>query len=102
MRKFLQLLATLRKDQLNEKGASGERLAAVDMLFREMDRQLSFNVAPAENEQLAEVLVSADFPYAIEEFVNREMVAGYQKKNFGFEPLVYNDTLTNFLPHTRY
>ena len=102
MRKFLSLLADIRKAQLNERGATNERLGQVDALFREMDRQLDFRATPAENDQLAEVLVSADFPYAIEEYVNREMVAGYQRKNFGFEPLVYNDTLANFLPHTRY
>lgn len=102
MRKFLNLLADIRKAQLNERGASGERLGQVDALFHEMDRQLSFSAVPADNEQLAETLVSADFPYAIEEYVNREMVAGYQRKMFGFEPLVYNDTLANFLPHIRY
>jgi hypothetical protein len=102
MRKFLSLLADIRKDKLNEKGAPSERLASVDALFREMDRQLDFRQAPAENEQLAETLVSADFPYALEEYVNREMVAGYMRKGFAFEPLVYNDTLSNFLPHTRY
>jgi len=102
MRKFLSLLADIRKAQLSERGASGERLGKVDVLFREMDRQLDWREPPAENEQLAETLVSADFPYALEEYVNREMVAGYQRKGFAFEPLVYNDTLSNFLPHTRY
>ena len=102
MRKFLSLLADVRKGQLSERGASAERLAKVDVLFREMDRQLDWREPPAENEQLAETLVSADFPYALEEYVNREMVAGYQRKGFVFEPLVYMDTLSNFLPHTRY
>jgi len=101
MRKFLRLLADVRKAQLNERGASNERLHAVDALFSEMNKQLDFRQEPAENEQLAETLVSADFPYAIEEFVNREMWAGYEPKGFAFEPLVYNDTLANFLPHTR-
>ena len=102
MRKFLSLLADIRKAQLNERNVSNERLAKVDVLFREMDRQLDFRELLGENEELAEVLVTADFPYALGEYVNREMVAGYQTKGFAFEPLVYNDTLSNFMPHKRY
>jgi len=102
MRRFLSLLADIRKAQLSERGASGERLGQVDALFREMDHQLSYAAPPAENEQLAETLVSADFPYALEEYVNRELMPGYQRKMFNYEPLVFVDTVANFLPHTRY
>lgn len=52
--------------------------------------------------KLGEVMTSADFQYAIEEFVQRQMVPAYQEKMFDFEPLVKPDELPNFMPVTRY
>jgi len=102
MRRFLRFLADIRKDTLNERGESNERLAQVDALFREIDRNLNWWEPDETSAQMAETLVSQDFTYAIMDFVNRELVAGYDRKRFAFEPLVYNDTLVNFLPHNRY
>jgi hypothetical protein len=47
-------------------------------------------------------MTSADFTYAIQEFVQRQMVPGYQEKMFDFELLVKPDTLPNFMTVTRY
>ena len=52
--------------------------------------------------KLQEVMTTGDFPFAIGEFVNRRVVEGYSRKMFNFEPLVWNDTVPNFLPVTRY
>ena len=102
MRRILGMLADIRKDRLNANGAPPERLAEVDGLFRYMDGQMSGITPTSTNEQLAETLTSNDFQYAIMEYVQREMIPGYQSKRFNYEPLVWQDQLTNFLPHTRY
>jgi hypothetical protein len=47
-------------------------------------------------------MTSADFAYAIQEFVQRQMVPGYQEKTFNFEPFIKPDTTPNYLPVTRY
>jgi len=54
------------------------------------------------HDQLGEVMTSADFTYAIQEFVQRLMIPGYSRKRFEFEPLVKPETLPNFLDVTRY
>lgn len=51
---------------------------------------------------LGEAMTTADFPYALGEFVDRELWPRYQRFGFGFEPLVFNDTVPNFLTVTRY
>ena len=102
MRRILGLLADIRKDRLATNGAPAERLAEVDSLFRFMDGQMNGITPTSTNDRMAETLTSADFQYAIMEFVQREMIPGYESKRFMFEPLVWNDQLTNFLPHTRY
>jgi hypothetical protein len=71
--------------------------------FQWADRQISgIGFADGANERLSEVMISADFTYAILEFVQRKTLPGYQRKRFGFEPLVMMDTVPNFLPVTRY
>ena len=102
MRRFLGLLADIRKDRLAQQGATAERLGEVDSLFGYMNRQLDGVKQGVGGERLSETLTSADFQYAIMEYVQREMIPGYQSKRFQFEPLVWNDELTNYLPHTRY
>jgi hypothetical protein len=102
MRRIIGLLSDIRQHRLNENGASNERLGECRQLFEYMDAQMNGITPTSTNQELAETLVSADFQYAIMEFVQREMVPGYMRKRFDFEPLVWMDTLTNFLPHTRY
>ena len=102
MRRILSMLSDIRQHQLSERGAPNERLAEVADMFRYMDDQMSGITPTGTNERLAETLMSQDFTYAIMEFVNRLMVPGYERKRFAFEPLVWDDTLVNFLPHTRY
>jgi hypothetical protein len=83
--------------------AVNARLAQVDQIFESIDLGLS-GISPTSpnNALLQETMTSGDFMNAIQSFVNRLAIPGYQKKNFAFEPLVWNDTLTNFLPHNRY
>jgi len=59
-------------------------------------------VGPLNAVQLAEVMTASDFPFVIGEFVNRAMWPAYTQWRYNFEPLVFNDTLTNFMTHTRY
>ena len=42
------------------------------------------------------------FTYAVQEFVQRQMVPAYERKRFDFEPFVKPDTAPNFLEVTRY
>jgi hypothetical protein len=77
-------------------------LAEVDDKFGFFDRELSGITPTGTNEALREVMISADFTYAIQEFVQRKMWAAYQEQDFMFEPLVVPDTLPNYLPVTRY
>jgi hypothetical protein len=79
------------------------RLAEVDKTFESIDQGLN-GISPTSpnNALLQETMTSGDFTNAIQSFVNRLAIPGYQKKNFAFEPLVWNDTLVNFLQHDRY
>ena len=82
MRRFLGLLADIRKDRLAQQGATAERLGEVDSLFGYMNRQLDGVKQGVGGERLSETLTSADFQYAIMEFVQREMIPGYQTSGF--------------------
>jgi hypothetical protein len=88
--------------QLQEMKAPEKAVAEVAEKFAWIDRQMDGIGAVSSNERLAEVMTSADFTYAIQEFVQRKSLPGYERKRFMFEPLVYNDTVPNFLPVTRY
>ncbi len=101
MRRILSMMRDVRKDKLTEYGASNERLAQVDQLFEYLDNSLSHDMAETQ-EVLAEVMTSGDFPYAILEFVQREMWGAYTPKVFNFEPLIKPDVVTNFQDVTRY
>jgi hypothetical protein len=71
-------------------------------MYRFFDYGLS-GIKPTDvGTPLEEVMTSADFTYAIQEFVQRQMVPGYERKAFAFEPLVKPDTLPNFMTVTRY
>lgn len=112
MRKILYTLSEIRKAQL-DKFAKGEpskrqfydqRIAEVDDKFRAMDANLGGIGRSINNTELiSEVMTSGDFTYAIQEFVQRQSYAGYQRQMFPFEPLVkMENNLPNYLPVTRY
>lgn len=102
MRKLIYALKELRKGQLSDAGAQADRLQESDALFSVLDNMLD-GIKPTDtNNKLAEVMTSADFTYAIQEFVQRQALPGYQRKGFNFEPLVKMDVLPNYLPVTRY
>ena len=103
MRKIIQLMEGVRKDQLADMGASPERLQEVSDKFKFLDNELNgIRDAGSAPRRLNEVMTSADFTYALEEFVQRKMFSAYQQQSFAFEPLVTMDTLPNYLPVTRY
>lgn len=102
MRRLLYAMMEIRKLQLSARNAPSQRLVEVGDMFNFMDRELSGITPTSTNEQLREVMTSADFTYAIQEFVQRKSLPGYQRMEFNFEPLVYPDTLPNYLPVTRY
>lgn len=102
MRRILSMLCEIRQLQLKKQRAAETRLAEVADKYRYFDNALSGIRANDVGTKLEEVMISADFTYAIMEFVQRQMVPGYERKGFAFEPLVKPDTLPNFLPVTRY
>jgi hypothetical protein len=96
------MLKEIRQLQLKKQGAGDATLAETAEMYRWFDAALS-GIRPTDvGTKLEEVMISADFTYAIMEFVQRQMVPGYERKAFAFEPLVKPDTLPNFLPITRY
>jgi len=103
MRRITYTLSEIRKEQLRRAKAPDKAIVEVGEKFAWLDRQIDgIGVDGGNNERLAEVMTSADFTYAIQEFVQRKSLPGYERKGFAFEPLVYNDTVPNFLPVTRY
>jgi len=101
-RKLLRAMCETWKGELSDAGATPQRLAECQSLFEDIDRNLS-GVTPTStnNLLLQEVMTSADFNNAIQTFVSRLSIPGYERKVFAFEPLVWIDTLTNFLTHDR-
>jgi hypothetical protein len=91
-----------RQNRLAAEGAPQKRIAEVGDMFRILDNHLDLIKPTGTTAVLQEVLTSGDFGYAIEEFVQRQALPGYQRKGFNFEPLVKGDTLPNYLPVTRY
>lgn len=103
MRKLLGILKDIRKSQLSEWKAPDERLAEVDEKFNFLNSGLDGVYAGnGTSEKFAEVMTSGDFTYAIQEFVQRKALPGYQRKMFNFEPLVKMDTVPNYMLVTRY
>jgi len=107
MRNILTVLSEYRKVQLKAANATDERLREVDDKFNFMDRALNSlmlngNGFDGPESKLAEVMTSADFTYAIQTFVERQMLPGYTEQTFAFEPLVKPETTPNFLPVSRY
>jgi len=108
MRRIVSLLKEYRRAQLSAIGAGNEKLSEVSRMYDFLDSALN-GVHLAEGggfdgpeSRLAEVMTSADFTYALGEFVQRQMVPAYTRKRFAFEPLVKMDTVPNFMSVTRY
>lgn len=102
MRRTLSMLMEIRQLQLRKQNAEDTRISEVADRYRVFDNLLS-NIKPTDtNTQIEETMISADFAYALQEFVQRQMVPGYTEKTFDFEPLVKPDTLPNYLEVTRY
>lgn len=96
-------LATMAKYQPEKRQHFDQRIAEVDEQFRFLDLALGGVGRTARVEQVQEVMTSGDFTYAIQEFVQRQALPGYQRQAFAFEPLVKNEfNLPNFLPVYRY
>ena len=107
MRQVLSMLADIRQLQLEKYKAPADRVATMKEMYHFFDNALSgvmLNEAGFDGPEtkLQEVMTTADFTYAITEFVQRQMVPGYAVKGFAFEPLVKPDTTPNFLPVNRY
>ena len=108
MRRILSLLREYRIEQLKKFQAPETKLAEVGDMFRFLDNSLSgirLNEGggfDGPESKLQEVMISADFTYAIMEFVQRQMLPGYQTRTFNFEPFIKPDTLPNYLLVSRY
>ena len=102
MRRIVHLMNGIRKDQLSDQQAPPQKFEKVDAMFRELDSCLSGITPTGTNETLNEVMTSGDFTYAIEEFVRREMVEGYTRMPFAFEPLIKQVTVPNYMLVTTY
>jgi len=108
MRQILSMLTDIRELQLEKHKAPAERVSEMKDKFRFVDAALSgvmLNELGGFDDpetKLQEAMTSADFTYAIQEFVQRQMVPGYEVKGFEFEPLVKPDNTPNFLPVNRY
>jgi len=110
MRKIVHAMMKIRQNQINQAAVAGtyptalaeKQITEVGDKFRYLDRELSGISPTSTNEKLSEVMTSGDFTYAIQEFVQRQALPGYQAMGFNFEPLVKPDTLPNYLAVNRY
>lgn len=111
MRRVLSALRDIRQLQLGRQFKPGpireKRLSEAADFFRFFDTALTgvrLNDVGFDGPEtkLQEVMISADFAYAITEFVQRQMIPGYETKRFEFEPLVKPETTPNYLPVNRY
>jgi hypothetical protein len=101
MRRTMSILQDIALHEL-ARTKTEERRADVCALFSEIDQRLSAITPTGTHNRLREVMTSADFTYAIEEFVRRELVPGYERKVFNFESLVKPRQNVNYLEHTDY
>ena len=110
MRRILSLLTEYRQTQLQQAASQDKEMAPaitkkigeVGDMFRWLDSELSGIKPTASLRRMEEVMISADFTYAIQEFVQRQALPGYQAVRFNFEPLVWQDVLPNYLTVSRY
>jgi len=102
MRRILSALKDIRTLQLEKRGAPVERLTQVTEMYAHLNGMLNGFTDTDPNNPIEEVMTTADFQYALIEWVQRLMLPGYDQKVFDFTPLVRPDSLPNFLPVTRY
>jgi len=102
MRRIISALSEIRALQLQKKGATNERIAEATSMFGALDTQLNGLRLGEADEKLEEVMMTADFTYAIMEFVQRLMIPAYQTKTYNFEAMLKPETTPNYLPVTRY
>ena len=110
MRSIIRKMSLIRQEQLrtlakaNPQLANGynKRIAEVDAMFSEFNSGLNGLSHQFDPMPLQEVMVSADFTYAITEFVQRLALDGYKMMEFPWQPLVKPDTVPNYLPVYRY
>lgn len=97
MRVLLQMLQEIAAE------ANPEKKDVYQEAYPALDASLSaVRRGSASPIVLREVMTTSDFPFALGEYVNRALWPSYQRAAFGFEPLVFNDTLPNFQEVTRY
>ena len=99
MRRIVYAMMKIRQDQLADAKVPQNRIEECGAMFAELDKSLS-GIASANT--FKEVMTSADFTYALEEFVQRQMMPGYTRMQFAFEPLVKMDVVPNFQQVDRY
>ncbi len=109
MRRILAAMSELRTIQLQRADKRNPRVSQIQEMFNYIDGALSgvhLNTQTGgfddPETKLQEAMISADFTFAIQEFVQRLMWGPYQQRNFDFETFVAPDTTPNFLPVTRY
>ena len=102
MRRIISVLRDYRLAELEAQKASPARLEEVRNKFNFADSALSSVPIDGVDDTLAEVMTSGDFTNAIMTFVRRRMVPTYQEKRFNFEPLVWANTVSNFLTNDDY
>ena len=100
MRRIMHMLSEIRQLQLEKVGADATRLNEVADKFRWFDNQLS-GISRHAGNKVEEVMTSADFRYAIGEFVQRQMLPAYKAKRFEFEQFIKPDVTPNWLAVTR-
>ncbi len=108
MRRLLKGLENVRILQLQRQNRNHPRIKEVREMFHYFEGALSgvklTSKGLFENaeQQLQEVMISADFTFAIQEFVSRKMHGSYSVRNFAYEQFMATDTVPNFMPVTRY
>ncbi len=108
MRRILTALRDARIIQMQSVDRNHPRIKEVQEMFSFFDGALNGTTLDQEGRfehaepQLQEVMISADFTFAIQEFVQRRMHGAYTTRRFDFEQFVFMDTVPNFLPVTRY
>jgi len=71
--------------------------------YEYIDRNLGkVGQSPLGMRKMSEAMTTADFPIALGEYVNRALWPAYNRARFDYQPLVFNDTLPNFLQVSRY
>jgi len=108
MRRVVTALMGYAREGLITAGASPQRLQESRDMFEFMDASLSglnlnqLGGYDGPETKFGEVMTTADFPYALGEFVRRQMIPGYNRKGFMFEPLIAPRVVPNYMSVTEY